>query len=475
MPAPSQAPARARRYVIVRLVVLLGALFTLVHGGLVAGGLLWAGHVLAGRPAELRAAQLGIVVAGGLLFLSTLAALLVSLRIVRRRIIAPAEELWRIADCVGAGELAVEVPDFGTDYSMGRLGRAMAQMIAALRRLAGAIREAAHETGAMTGEITSGSAAMSAAAAEIAQTASGLSGQSAEMAQAIQQTAADAQTLREFAEQVAGGVRDGVERNAQLRRLASENRARLDESTRELETLAVEAQASAEAADALADASEQIRAFVTLVRKIARQSKLLALNASMEAARAGEHGEGFAVVASEIRKLASTSHQSAERTERLVHEVLERVHASREHSRRTVKTVGSVRRATEDAIGSFAQVEGVVAAMEAWASGVERAADESSRLVHQMTARLDELAHGTESFAAAMEEVAAASEEQSASTEEIAAAAATLASSSRRLAELVSTFRLEAASAEPSTGDEPPARERQAEARVSAPRLLAPA
>jgi methyl-accepting chemotaxis protein len=235
-----------------------------------------------------------------------------------------------------------------------------------------------------------------------------------------------------------------VARNARLRELARANRARLEESAASLDTLSAEAEAGAAAATALADASEEIRAFVTLVRKIARQSKLLALNASMEAARAGEHGEGFSVVASEIRKLAATSHESAERTARAVQEMLDRVGQSREHSRRTVQTVGALRRATEEAITSFARVEEAAVAAERWAASVERDAEESGRLVSEMTKRLDDLAHGTETFAAAMQEVAAASQQQSAGTEEIAAAAAALAESSHRLTELVSAFRVEA-------------------------------
>jgi methyl-accepting chemotaxis protein len=463
---------------VVRIVVTLALFFTIVHGGLVTAGWLALGDLLAADPARLHVARLWLLGGGAALSASTIAGLVFALGQVRRRVILPAEALWHVADSVARGDLGTTVPELGSHNSLGRLGKGMEEMIAALRRLAAGIKVSAHETAAMSAEIGAGAAAMSAAAAEIAQTSSGLSGQSAEMAESIQRTAEDALALRGFAERVAAGIEDGVERDAELRRLARENRERLDESTRGLATLSGEARASADAADALVDASEEIRAFVTLVRKIARQSKLLALNASMEAARAGEHGEGFAVVASEIRKLATTSNLSAERTEKLVGEVLERVRESRERSRRTADTVDGVRAAAEEAIASFAQVEALVAATEAWASGIERDAGESSRLVHVMTQRLDSLAHGTETFAAAMEEVAAASEEQSASTEEIAATASALAAASRRLAELVATFR----TGKTAEGDRRPARPlggRDAGASAAPeehrPRALAPA
>lgn len=390
------------------------------------------------------AATLIVLIAVSLLFVR---------RLVSRRVTAPASVLALAAERVARGDLTSGVVAGVADDEIGRLGRATETMVEKLRRLVGAIRDSAQETAAMSAEITAGSEQISAAASEMARTSSELSEQSANMAQTIQHTAADAGALREIAERISADALDGVKRNTRLRILATENRARLDHGAVALESLTTEAETSAAATAALALASEEIRAFVTLVRKIARQSKLLALNASMEAARAGRQGEGFAVVASEIRLLATTSHQAAGRTERLVNDVLGRVEASRDSSKRTVETVSGVRLAMREAVASFEQVEEAVVDAENWASATERAAADSSALVREMTDRLDELARGTESFAAAMQQVAASSEEQSASTEEIAAAAAAQAVSAQRLSELVATFRLvEKGTAAPPTG-----------------------
>ena len=115
--------------------------------------------------------------------------------------------------------------------------------------------------------------------------------------------------------------------------------------------------ASAQAIESLGAASEEIRSFVGLVRKLARQSKLLALNAAMEAARAGEHGEGFAVVASEVRRLAAMSSDAAERTEEIVAGVLSAIQESRESAARAVTTAEEVRGATARASDSFTEIE----------------------------------------------------------------------------------------------------------------------
>ncbi len=429
-------------------------------GGAATIGLLaWATNAAftAAAQGKVDAARTGMQIGVGILLLA-LAVLVVGLHhLLTRRISGPATQLAEAAEAVAGGDFSVQLAHTSNDDEIGRLSRAVGAMVLELRRLAGAITTSARETTTMSHEITAGSEEMAAAASEMATTAGELSGQATGMASTIAELARSAVTLRELSATLEEGAHEGVSRNRALRALALENRAGLDASSTSLSTLGEDVRANAQAVEALGEASQEIRSFVTLVRKLARQSKLLALNAAMEAARAGEHGEGFAVVASEVRRLASMSSDAAERTEQIVNGVLKGIAESRESAGRAVSTAEDVRAATARASASFAEIEQAVAGAEEWSASVEGTSAATRQLVLEMTTQFDSLASGTDSFAAAMEQVAGSSEQQSASTQEIAAAAGALAAAAERLTGLVAGLKLGTTSAPATPPPEQPA------------------
>jgi methyl-accepting chemotaxis protein len=368
-------------------------------------------------------------------------ALIALERLVETRVARPAVRLAELAETVASGDLTVTVEPPGTGDEVDRLARAVRSMVDNLANMAAALREAARHTTSMAGEITASSQEMSSSAGEIATTATDLSTQSGTMADGIKTLATSASELVQFAGSLDSGAREGVQRNAKLRELAAENRSRLDESSTALETLSTDVERNADAAEGLAAASEEVRSFVSLVHRLARQSKLLSLNAAMEAARAGEHGEGFAVVADEVRRLSELSGEAAEKTANVVAGILQAVEQSRASAMRTVNTVHDVRAATRQGSESFGSIESAVHDMEGWVAAVEATATSMNALVGVMTSRLDELSRGTEAFAAAMQQVAASSQQQSASTEEIVNAASTLTTSAQRLSRLLANLR----------------------------------
>jgi methyl-accepting chemotaxis protein len=365
------------------------------------------------------------------------------LAFIRRHVSGPAAELARMHEAVGRGDLSTHYKPAVSNSVVDRLTQSTMLMLNQLRAVTGNMQSSAEENSLLASQIRLASESVATKAREGATTSSALSQDAVAREETITQLSADADRLVVLASTLREVAQEGLKRDRALRVLARENRTRLDTSAGALNALTADALTSAEAIEELSSAVDEIRAFLMLVQKISRQSKILALNAAMEAARAGEHGHGFAVVATEVRRLAASSAEAANRTTSLVEEMLDRVARSRESTARTVSTVEQVLDATEEGRRSLAKVEEGALEGEELGSKIQQTAMESSDLVSAMTRKFSGLAQGTGAFARAMNNVAASNEDHSKQLHEIALASTSLQETSQRISSLVGSFKLE--------------------------------
>lgn len=393
-------------------------------------------------PAITRATGAGDI--GILMALGSAAAVLVAALVVRF-VISPriGREVAAIADAAEAlatGDLTRK--PIGLDGGeLGRLGRAMAAVTHELGGLAGMLQQTTSESARLAAEIARRAGAEEAGAAALAASARALSDQASTMADTIEGLNADATRLDELARQVAEQARHDIARSAELRRLTTDSHGRLDETVTRLGILEKDLAGSVEATESLAASMGQVREFVTLVQQIARQSKLLALNAAMEAARAGEHGDGFAVVANEVRRLAATAADAAERTAVLMAGAETSVTSARGAGSRTVAALRDVRAATTHGRASLAQVDAAVAESGRTAATVAESAGAGSAMAADIRQRVAALEALTRDLTRALDDAAAAGAAQRATAHEIAAAAAQLGDAAGQAARAADAFR----------------------------------
>ena len=360
-------------------------------------------------------------------------------RMLLSRVLKPTGKAAVAAMKVSEGDLTL--PNWAGRPGLDGLSSSIVGMITRLQQLVGTIRHHSHEAAAMAQQMAASTQQMTASTQEVAGTTADLTERANQQAVVVRAAAQDAGKILDIAQELAAGAIQAAERNAALARLARSHRERLDQSTAELARLAEEIERGATEAEALATASGEIEKFITQAKAIAKQTHMLALNASIEAARAGEEGRGFSVVAEEVRKLAGQAARAATSTSDTVQSVVAQVQTARDRLLRLGRGGTAARDAAHSAAEGLKEVAAQAEANDEWTRHISTSAGEVRGLVEGIAGRMREVSAGTEEYAAAAEQIAAAAQELNASTEEISSSASHLADAAEKLTGAVSGFR----------------------------------
>jgi len=233
---------------------------------------------------------------------------------------------------------------------------------------------------------------------EIASDLGGISGavsevtqQAANAASASEEASVTVQAVAAGAEQLAASVSE-ISQQASLALSISKEAVEKGRKTNEV-------------ASGLAVTAQKIGEIITLIERIASQTKLLALNATIEAARAGESGKGFAVVASEVKELAT---QTAKATEEI--------------SRQVTQTQESARHVVEAISG----ITDVVSKVNDISITISAAVEEQSAVTTEMSSNMQTASHSVTLISGSVNEIANSAEHVNVATARVSAAAQSL-------------------------------------------------
>lgn len=220
-----------------------------------------------------------------------------------KSIVSPINDALSVAERIAAGDLSQEVLISGTDEA-GRLLKALAQMQTNLRTTITQISHSSAQLASASEEMTAvtveSSQGLVAHNDEVNQAATAVT----EMSTAVDEVARNAESASKESKRTQGYTEVGLARVAQTLKAIQKLNGNVENTSEQIQ--------------GLSDRAQSITKVVEVIRAIAEQTNLLALNAAIEAARAGEQGRGFAVVADEVRALAHRTQLSTQEIEQMI-------------------------------------------------------------------------------------------------------------------------------------------------------------
>ncbi|MCK1793644.1 methyl-accepting chemotaxis protein [Pseudomonas sp. TNT19] len=319
---------------------------------------------------------------------------LIAAWVITRLIVAPLRSVIHVAQRIASGDLSATVEVTRRD-EIGQLMHAMQQMGAGLSNIVSGLQAGIEQ-------LASSAQSLSAGTEQTNLEVSSQKEETEQVATAMNQMTATVHDVARNAEEAAQAAQTADSKVESGQQVVRQSMARI-------ELLAGSATSASSSIESLSAEIQNIGTVLDVIKSVAEQTNLLALNAAIEAARAGEQGRGFAVVADEVRALAKRTQQSTEEIERLVSALRSAAHSSVQeiqNSGELVKLAVSDALQTESALGSIAAAVSLIQQMN---QQIAAAAEEQSSVAEEINRSVTSIRASADQSSLAMQGNAASS------------------------------------------------------------------
>ena len=318
--------------------------------------------------------------------------------IITRQITRPLRETLEVVERIAGGDLSHNLRVTRPD-DLGVLQQGIARMGTTLRELIGGIRDGVTQIASAAEELS----------AVTEQTSAGVNSQKIE----TDQVATAMHEMTATVQEVARNAEDASQAAAAADAEAREGDQVVNQAIDQIERLAVEVGRSTEAMAVLQQESDKIGSVMDVIKAVAEQTNLLALNAAIEAARAGEAGRGFAVVADEVRGLAQRTQKSTEEIQTLVA-------ALQSGTQHVASVMNSSRSLTDSSVTLTRQAGTSLQGITRTVSNIQSMNQQIAAAAEQQSAVAEEISRSIINVRDVSEQTAAASDETAKSSIELA-------------------------------------------------------
>jgi methyl-accepting chemotaxis protein len=313
-----------------------------------------------------------------------------------RSITGPINQTVEVANRVASGDLTVQINSNRGD-EFGNLLAAFSTMVTSLREL---IKEI--DTGSSS--IASSSEELSAVTKETRQGVSDQQDQTDQVATAMNEMVATVNEVAKSAESAFNAAQNASQKSGDGEAAVNETLSFVTDLNTEIGNVMTQLRG-------LQSDTQNIATVLDVIKSVAEQTNLLALNAAIEAARAGEQGRGFAVVADEVRSLAQRTQTSASEIETLITNLVTSAESSVTTMEGGTRLAEQTQERAESAGGTIREMAEAVEDIRQYNSQIATAAEQQASVAEDINQNVTRIRDVGEQSAASTEQVSGASEE----------------------------------------------------------------
>jgi methyl-accepting chemotaxis protein len=352
------------------------------------------------------------------------------------------KKVVQVSNQIAEGNLTVSILDYNGSDEIGQLSSAIGKMSDSLKhmiqqvsRVSGTVTSQSEELTQSANEVRLGAEQVASTMQELAAGSEKQADSASDLSNTMQDFSKRVQEANENGEkihQTSSVVLDLSEHGSQLMRTSIEQMTQIDGIMKD----------AVNKVTGLAENSKTITQLVSVIRDIADQTNLLALNAAIEAARAGEHGKGFAVVADEVRKLSEQVGLSVSDITTIVKTIQSETNTVTESLEKGYQEVQQGTKQIHTTNETFGQINKSITDMAENIQLVKENLLEIAGTTQKMGVSIEEIAAISEESAAGIEQTSASTQQTSSSMEEMVRSSDDLAKQAEELNSLVQQFKI---------------------------------
>ncbi|WP_164667915.1 methyl-accepting chemotaxis protein [Virgibacillus doumboii] len=359
-----------------------------------------------------------------------------------RRVTRNLNRVVEVSNQIADGDLSAKTIEYNGNDEIGDLSSAVNTMSANLRNVIQQVANVSESVNSQSEELTQSANEVKSGSEQIATTMQELSSGSETQANSASDLSS---TMASFSDKAQGANENGEriqQASNEVLVMTNKGSKLMESSTQQMTKIDQIVKEAVKKVEGLDSQSQEISKLVSVIRDIADQTNLLALNAAIEAARAGEHGKGFAVVADEVRKLAEQVSVSVTDITDIVASIQNESSAVADSLQGGYHEVEQGTEQIRSTSETFNDIDTAVKEMVDRINTVSENLSEIAASSQEMNGSIEEIASISEESAAGVEQTSASAQQTSSSMEEVAASSEDLAKLAEELNGLVRRFKL---------------------------------